>query len=261
LKTLESSSTSYRLWILASNWSLAIVTAASKPSLISNPIQIAETDTLEQRVEEVAANNEENDEVGDKQEIQTLVITVDEAQALLSRWGCIPGFCPPEGCLNANHVQDLDIQEEGVLVYGFGINLPSLSMPISYHNAYAWVHSVTGEIRFEEAGFSSVTGRNYYANIPDSIFPIPMRDGEVIPYDRFNPSGHGLFVGYGFSDISVMEIYKEQLRSAGFSDLGRVMSVDWLWRYDRESDGATFIVEMYLESQFVMTMSVEFPSH
>jgi len=225
--------------------------AATEPPIVQD---VLDADAVDIILEEVHTAPTE-------QEIQISAMTVDEAQASLSKWGCLPGFCLPEGCLKTNHALDLDKQEEGVIVYGFVIDLPSLSSSSSDHNAYAWVNSVTGEIRFEEAGFSLVTGRNYYANIPDSIFPIPMRDGEVIPYDRFNPSGHGLLVGYGFSDICVMEIYKEQLRSAGFSDLGRVMSVDWLWRYDRESDGATFIVEMYLESQFVMTMSVEFLNH
>jgi len=181
-----------------------------------------------------------------------------EIENTLARWGCLPGVCRDEGCLNILRFSDFDKQNKNVSIYSFIVDFSHRFLSLGYHNAHAWVNSATGEIKFEEAGYSLITGRNYYANIPDSMFPIPMQNNIVIPYDQFNPPGHGWGISYVFSDITVMETYKEQLRNAGFAEYGRVMSIDWLWRHERECDGATLIVEMYLTEQFVMNMFVNF---
>ena len=88
------------------------------------------------------------------------------------------------------------------------------------------------------------TSSDDYSGIPDSMFPIPMRDGVIIPYDRFSPPEDGYEVTTYLYATNFMETYKEQLRKAGFVDLGEAMSVQSLWRYERSSDGATLFVEM-----------------
>ena len=90
----------------------------------------------------------------------------------------------------------------------------------------------------------ATASKNEYFNIPDSMFPIPMRDGAIIPYDRYCPPEEGYAVTTYLYATNFMEIYKEQLRRAGFVDHGAVMSIDALWMYERSSDGATLVVEM-----------------
>jgi len=96
---------------------------------------------------------------------------------------------------------------------------------------------------FEEYGFCFETGRNYYANMPDPMFPIPFRDGQVIPYDRFRPPGEWFGVMYIFYDLTVIDAYVEQMKEAGFDgeygfgeDGIRRWGFDWLFTYDRMYD-------------------------
>lgn len=93
---------------------------------------------------------------------------------------------------------------------------------------------------------SSITpDASLYENLPDRGFPIPMRDGVVIPYDAiYLPDGDNISTTYVYEDESVTELYKEQLRNAGFTDYGTVMSVDSLWSYERDNDGASLYVEI-----------------
>ena len=83
-----------------------------------------------------------------------------------------------------------------------------------------------------------------YFGIPDPMFPIPKRDGVIIPFYQFVPPEEGYAVTTYLYATSFMETYKEQLRKAGFVDHGAVMSVDSLWMYERSSDNATLVVEM-----------------
>jgi len=119
----------------------------------------------------------------------------------------------------------MDRYEDGVLLYAFLIDYSNVSME-SY--LYVWVNPNTGApIIFEESSM--------YAKIPDIMFPIPMRDGEIIPYDwvRFP---YDISAQYGFFDMSVMEIYKEQLRDAGFSqgspEEDAAVSLESIWLYN-----------------------------
>ncbi|MDQ2087859.1 PT domain-containing protein [Herbivorax sp. ANBcel31] len=164
---------------------------------------------------------------------------------------------PTESILSVAEAQDLLIEsfdgyhhrieylpntkkrEDGILQYGFSVDYSE-----SYRNpppntiAYAWVNSVTGEIRIEES--------DLYANIPDSKFPVPMINGEIISYDYFSLPNHVTGLGYHFSDENVMEmeIYQEQLREAGFVDHGEVMAIASMWSYKRDKDGAKLVVEL-----------------
>jgi hypothetical protein len=156
-----------------------------------------------------------------------------------------------------SHVPDMDRQGEGVHFHGFIVDYTNIieSNP-SFAYAYAWVNSATGGIEFQEAGFKE-DNPNWYANIPDDMFPIPMHNDTIIPYDRFYPpTYYSMAVLYVYDDKNVMELYQAQLRAAGFVDHGEVMSVHSLWSYDRDSDGATLIVEMASNRTFVMTMYV-----
>jgi len=99
-----------------------------------------------------------------------------------------------------------------------------------------------------------------YIDIPDSMFPIPMLDGVVIPYEWCAPPEEGYEVtSYVYVGESFMESYKEQLQDAGFVDNGSVGWIESLWRYEREEDGATLIVEMFHEDErFVINMYVNY---
>ena len=100
-----------------------------------------------------------------------------------------------------------------------------------------------------------------YADIPDSGFPIPMLNGQPIPYENvFLPHEGWEVTTYVYPlKPSFFESYKKQLREAGFTDLGRAGRIESLWRYDRSSDGASLIVEMdHGESEFVINMLVNY---
>ena len=100
-----------------------------------------------------------------------------------------------------------------------------------------------------------------YAGIPDKGFPIPIFNGAPMPYENYYPPHEGYEVAeYVYSlDPGFLESYKAQLRKAGFDDLGKVQSVDSLWRYERSSDGATLFVEIRLgDSNFSIGMLVNY---
>ena len=182
------------------------------------------------------------------------VLSVSEAQALLiERFGEYSKI---------SYMPDMDKQEDGVQHYCFSVDYSGMRPEIQTGAyAYAWVNSVTEGMGFEEAGYSESAGSNLYTNIPDNMFPIPMLDGVVIPYDRFwPPDKWEITTIYRYVDTSVMESYQEQLRDAGFVDYGSVMMVESLWRYDRSDDGATLIVEMHKEETFSMSMYVSYLS-
>jgi len=101
----------------------------------------------------------------------------------------------------------------------------------------------------------------FYVNIPDPGFPIPMRQGAVIPYSAVALPEAGFAVtGYSYDDgDSFKEAYKQQLRKAGF--VKAEDAPDWiesLWRYNRHTDGATLIVELYEDHAFVIQMSLNY---
>ena len=182
------------------------------------------------------------------------LLSVDEAQALLLDW------CEWN---EISYFPDMNKQEEGVQLYGFMVDYSGWGYVwpgVNY--CYAWVSSSTGGVRFEEAGYSEATGLNLYGNIPDNMFPIPMRDGVVIPYDWFFPPEYVSGVGYIFKDKSVMEAYQAQLKDAGFLDCGTVQSVESLWQYEQSDGGAIFTVEMYSDGgMFSMNMYAYYPSN
>ena len=142
------------------------------------------------------------------------------------------------------YMPEMNKQEGEVSHYAFIVDYTgNVSETSAYTYCYAWVNSVTGFVKFEEAGYTEANGRNLYANLPDSMFPIPMINGTVIPYDEFSPPEYVLSVAYSYADKNVMEIYQAQIREAGFVNHGQVMSVDSLWTYERDKDGATLMVE------------------
>lgn len=177
------------------------------------------------------------------------ILSLSEAEEVLINW------CEYH---EISHMPELDKKDEKVQLYGFLVNYGSTESKWSGETyCYAWVNSSTELINFEEAGYSEETGTNFYANIPDSTFPTPMRDGVIIPYDWFSPPEYVWGVTYAYDDKSVMKTYQAQLKEAGFVDQGTVQSVESLWQYQEDNDGATFTVEMYSEDeQFSMIMYI-----
>ena len=97
----------------------------------------------------------------------------------------------------------------------------------------------------------------FYSSIPDSGFPIPKRNGMIIPYDEFSPPEEGWTItSYIYEDTGFKESYQKQLRDAGFKeDTERQGN----WRFDRPQDGATLMVEMVQENnQLVIQMYVNY---
>ena len=177
------------------------------------------------------------------------MLSATEAQALLIDW------CEWN---EVSYMPSIDKQVGEVKLYGFLVDYSGWGFESSaVQYCYAWVNSSTGVINFEEAGYSEAAGSNLYGNIPDSMFPIPMRDGAVISYDWFSPPEYVWGVTYVYNDKSVMGSYQAQLRDAGFVDRGTVQSVESLWQYERVDGSTVFTVEMYSgEKQFSMNMYV-----
>ena len=84
-----------------------------------------------------------------------------------------------------------------------------------------------------------------YADLPDKDFPIPMTDGNIVPYDWMRPSEeYDITTSYGYTGRNLMQSYQGQLREAGFLDNGNVGRVESLWISERSEDGATLVVEL-----------------
>ena len=89
-----------------------------------------------------------------------------------------------------------------------------------------------------------------------------MRNGTVIPYDRFSPPEDGEITTSYIFGTSFMESYKEQLRNEGFVDEGSADWIESLWKYERAEDEATLMVEMFHdEGKLVINMYVNYLSH
>ena len=186
------------------------------------------------------------------------ILSVAEARVVLTEWFTAQG--------KASYVPDMNRQEGGVQYYCFSVDYSWVfenhaSVP-AYAYAYTWVNSITGDMEFQEAGYTEVAGPVLYTNIPDSMFPIQVHNGVAIHYDRFSPPYHELLsIEYAYTSTSVMELYQAQLKEAGFVDHGSVSVplVDSLWSYDRSSDGARLIVEMFIWGEtFSMKMYVNY---
>lgn len=207
------------------------VTQADKPPKDTVQADEPPKDTVQAEPEPVANN-----------------LSLDEAQDLLFN------FCELK---DITYTPDID-KEERIFYYGFLIDY--FDNVVGYSGAthcYALVNTSTGMISFEEAGYSGAGNSTLYSNIPDSMFPVPMRNGMVIPYDKFSPPDYVSGVTYSYFDKSVMETYQAQLIDAGFIDLGTVESVESLWQYTQENGGPTFTIEMYSEGEmFSMNMYI-----
>ena len=118
---------------------------------------------------------------------------------------------------------------------------------------YIWIDPYTGDLsNFEEPYL--------YSSITNTMLPVPMIDGEIIPYDRFVPPVNGWeAITYIFVGRSIMDSYRELLLEAGFE--GGAVDVEHsfreeIWDY-RRYDGALFWVDMYHEDgNFVVAMGM-----
>ena len=135
---------------------------------------------------------------------------------------------------------EMDEEEGGVQIYGFMVDYAAnmiSATSAAYKYCYAWVNSVTRHVEFKEAG------PYLYSNIPNSTFPIPTRDGTVIPYAGFFPPAYIMGLTYLYNDKSVIQSYQAQLREAGFVDYGNVSAITSMWIYERASDGERLYAE------------------
>jgi hypothetical protein len=189
-----------------------------------------------------------------------IILSVSEAQARVVRMN---------KHYIATYIPGMDKYDGEVQIYCFLVDYSSMLEEEYYSHisitvpayAYVWINSLTRYTRYEEAGYSETTGSNWYANIPDCMYPIPMRNCRVIHYNSFWPPGEGfevLAAYYSYDDKSVMEVYKKQLQDAGFIYLGTSDVYESFWTYYREADGATLCVEMYCEESFGMYLYVNY---
>lgn len=104
-----------------------------------------------------------------------------------------------------------------------------------------------------EAGENTDTAL-LYAELPDPDFPVPLdSQGQPIPYTSMALPEEGYEVTgywYPFSE-TVLKSYQLQLQAAGFTDLGSAGAVQSLWRYDRERDGLTLMLEMNYDQEWL----------
>ena len=225
-------------------------TAKLEAEIKEKELKIMELETKIEEQENMITGLENNDDNLEKTpEATGEKLSAIDAEELLLDW---------YDWNNVFYISAMDKQEDGAVLYGFILDLFDTEGEFSENGYYyAWVNSSTEMINFEEAGYSEVDGPNLYANIPDSMFPIPMSDGQVIPYDWFSPPDYVWGVAYSYEDKSVMESYQAQLEEAGFINLGTVQSVDSLWQYEDSNNSAIYIVEMYNDGvTFTMNMYV-----
>lgn len=177
---------------------------------------------------------------------------IGEAEDLLNNW---------YEWKTVSYMPEINKENDGGILYGFLVDYSDGEVEWTGDTyCYAWVNPSADIILFEEAGYLEDSSPNSYSNIPDSIFPIPLRDGELIPYDQFTPPDYVWGVAYTYENKSVMESYKEQLLEAGFVDYGSVQSVESLWQYELPNDEGVFTVEMYSEAD-VFTMNMYINNH
>ena len=219
------------------------VTMESEEPMSPKPTEIESTTEPEKPQEPDPSETENTTEPSEPatQEPTEEILTPEDAQILLNKYFV--------GRYKTSYLPANNRQDEDTLYYRFSIEITYISAPIENTVAYAWVNSVTGELEFEE--------RYFYANVPDSMMPIPMRNGVVVPYDYYTPPNHAWCGGYHFLNMSMLDVYKEQLREAGFFDRGQVMSIDSMWSYNRKEDKIHLDVELrYRENGFVISMNV-----
>jgi len=166
-------------------------------------------------------------------------LSIAEAQTILSEeFGALLDF---------KYKEELNKYEDDLLCYGFQFDYAVLfeKHPPSQTQAYIWINSVNEHISFQEAGYTYTSEPTLYTNIPDSMFPLPMFDGTLIQYKWFSPPMHEWeIITYYAYDANIMKSYQSQLLDEGFVDHASVQSVESLWTYSRETDGATLVVEM-----------------
>jgi hypothetical protein len=102
--------------------------------------------------------------------------------------------------------------------YAFIANFSIMGVPADNDTIYIFVRH--GERR--GIGLGILFEEIYpYSLLTGTLFPVPMHNGELIPYD-FTPGFNSYRVSYYFEDWDVMQIYENQLRAAGFTHHGRV---------------------------------------
>jgi len=164
----------------------------------------------------------------------------------------------------STHMPELDIDEDGVIIYGFMLDYSMIVCPrVPVTTALAWVNTATAEIRYEEYGYCFYSRRrNWYANIPHLLLPVPMRDGEILRYDVFEAPGT-----YIFFDTDVAELYMAQLLDAGFegslselsSDDLRIYHWTYTYRNEKEEYRGQVMVDMYVrEERVILYMFVNY---
>ena len=91
-----------------------------------------------------------------------------------------------------------------------------------------------------------------YAHIEDTMFPVPMADGVVIPYDEFSYEGttedgskeNYVVYFYGMGSIFDEESYAEQLRQEGFFEFEAEGDIVRSFAFNH-ARGASSIVDIY----------------
>jgi len=101
---------------------------------------------------------------------------------------------------------------------------------------------------------ANIEASSGYAHTPDSVFPIPMAGGAVIPYDNFRYDGSFFEtdnpwrnrVAYHFEHESLFDeqSYMGQLRDAGFVEAKAEDDIVWSFVYSHE-DGRLSVVDIY----------------
>ena len=193
----------------------------TQPVVSYSPEQVQETPPLQSQTSEQ----------------QDSIWSVNKAQKFVSRY-----------FEDVTHIPDLDKLEETIPLYCFSVEY---TVVIGCNiEVCVWINSVTQDLEFKEFFL--------YENIPDKSIPVPLSNGCVVSYDRFEPPYSGYaFTSYIYRDMSFQESYQEQLKETGFMDIGSVAGFDSLWVCERDEDNTALLVGFrYIEDSLLINMLV-----
>jgi hypothetical protein len=144
--------------------------------------------------------------------------------------------------------------------YAFTANYSITGIPSANDTIYIFVRK--GERRGSGLGIH-FEEMYPYSLLADVLFPVPIYDGEPIPYYA-HPLFDAFYVSYGFEDWILMPIYEAQLREAGFahhgsmSDMNSGFRSDSYWTFDDIDHNRRYVVSFDMGEGFAIIMSFGF---
>jgi len=137
------------------------------------------------------------------------------------------------------HIPEMNRRADGVTLYAFSVDYSNQHMHEAHDNygfAYAWVNSLTRHTVFTEP--------EMYHNVTDCRFPLPMLEGEIVPYNYFVPNAAWFEGAYWYEGTVTIESYQMQLSVSGFKEIGIDEHGSIVWIFVSHEDGMTLFVHL-----------------